>query len=399
MTIRKLTEVENLEGKKVLVRADFNVPLRADGTLADQTRIRETLPTIQWLLEMGASVTVISHLGRPKGKVVERYRLAPVGGHLAKDLASPVLLLPETIGPMAERARKMAPPGIVTLLENLRFYPEETNDDDKFARELSKNTDLFVNDAFGACHRAHASIVGIPRHVPSVIGLLIEKELAHLQPLMEDPKRPYMVILGGAKVSDKLGVLYNLMDKADVLLIGGAMAFTFLKAEGHNVGTSLVEAGALEEAKNLMKQIRERGKQLLLPVDFVGAPNFESQEVDIWPLDRFPYDHAGFDIGPKTTALYERTLSRAHTVFWNGPMGVFEREEYSRGTFGVAKALNRVAGVTIVGGGDSAAALQAMENPPKISHISTGGGASLEFLEGKILPGLKAIADCTLPLP
>ena len=259
MSLKKLRDIENLTGKNVLVRADFNVPLRPDGTLADQTRIRETLPTLQWLVEQGAHVTIISHLGRPKGKVVESLRLAPVGGHLAKDMASAVLILPETVGEMVDRARQSPPVGALILLENLRFHPEESADDDRFAKALAGNADLYVNDAFGACHRAHASMVGVPRHVPSVIGMLVEKELAHLQPLVENPKRPYMVILGGAKVSDKLGVLYQLMDKADVLLIGGAMAFTFLKAQGHNVGTSLVENTHLAAARELIEQLRQGG--------------------------------------------------------------------------------------------------------------------------------------------
>ena len=391
---KKTVRDVDVRGRKVLVRVDFNVPIE-NGRVTDDTRIRAALPTIQYLLEQGAAVILMSHLGRPKGKPDPKFSLRPVAEHLSQLLGKPVKFCPEVVGPTAEKMARELKPGEVMLLENTRFHPGEKKNDPEFARQLAALAGpdgLFVNDAFGSAHRAHASVVGVARYLPAVAGFLMEKELNFLGKLLTHPERPFVAILGGAKISDKIGVIRSLLQKADKLLIGGGMANTFFKAQGYEVGASLVEDEVLDTAKELLST--GEGK-LLLPVDVVIADRFAADaQKRVVAVDQVPADWMILDIGPKTVEQFKKALRPAKTVFWNGPMGVFEFPRFAEGTFAIARALAELEdAVTVIGGGDSVAAVKQAGVADKITHISTGGGASLEFLEGKELPGVAVLED------
>jgi phosphoglycerate kinase len=377
--------------KKVLVRVDFNVPLK-DGVVTDDTRIRAALPTIQYLLEKGGALLLCSHLGRPKGGPDPKYSLRPAADRLGELLGKPVPLIPDCIGTVAEEAAATLVPGDVVLLENVRFHPEEEKNDETFARRLSVLADVYVNDAFGSAHRAHASTEGVAHFLPAVAGFLMEKEIEYLGQAVTNPSRPYIAILGGAKISDKIGVIENLLGKADRVLIGGGMANTFLKAQGLELGDSLVEEASLEVAKGLLAKA---GDKLVLPVDAVIADKFDaaatSQMIDVG--GGVPAGWRILDIGPKSVERFAEALKSARLVVWNGPMGVFEFPAFAGGTNGVAKLVSESGATTVVGGGDSVAAIEQAGLADKITHISTGGGASLEMLEGQTLPGLAALQD------
>ena len=376
--------------KRVLVRVDFNVPVK-DGEVTDDTRIRRALPTIRHLLEEGAHPVLISHLGRPKGEPDQNYAMDPVAARLQELLGEPVVKLNAAIGPEVVEALDDWDGRGVVLLENSRFYPGETSNDPGFADQLAALADVYVDDAFGAAHRAHATTVGVAERMPAAAGLLMEDEIDYLDKVLQDPERPFVAILGGAKVSDKLGVIESLLGTADSLLIGGAMCFTFFEALGHEVGDSLVEEDYLEEAKRLMA---EGGERLVLPVDVVVADAMEEgAESEIVAVDLIPSGKMGLDIGPMTVALFEGHISGASTIFWNGPMGVFEIDAFAKGTEGVARAVAESGATSVVGGGDSVAAVNKLGLEDQMSHISTGGGASLEYVEGKELPGIAVLPD------
>ena len=388
---KKTVRMLDVAGKRALVRVDFNVPLEK-GTVSDDTRIRAALPTIQYLLEHDARPILCSHLGRPKGKADPKYSLKPVAVRLGQLLDRPVEMAPDCVGPVVEEMASKMPPGGVLLLENLRFHPEEEANDAKFARALASLADVYVNDAFGSAHRAHASTVGVTAYLPAVAGFLMEKELAFLGRALAAPARPFIAVLGGAKVSDKIEVIHNLLGKVDSLLIGGGMANTFLKAEGKAVGESLVENEKLAEARTLL---RDGGSKLILPVDVVVADRLDAAaQTRTVGVDAVPAGWRILDVGPETAELFIQHLSTAQTVVWNGPMGVFELAPFAAGTFAIARALARLSGATtIIGGGDSAAAVEQAGVAQHMTHISTGGGASLEFLEGKELPGVAALQE------
>jgi len=386
LTIRDL----DLKGQRVFIRVDFNVPLK-EGRIGDDTRIRSSLPTIQYALEHGASVVLASHLGRPKGKVDPQMSLRPIADRLAELLGRPVVFAPDCIGDAARAAK-----GDIVLLENLRFHREEEQNDAAFAKELASLATRYVNDAFGAAHRAHASVEGITHFIPrAAAGLLMEKELRYLGHALEAPERPFAAILGGAKVSDKIGVILNMLGKVDRLIIGGAMAYTFFKSRGVPVGRSLVEDDKLGEAKAIEADARARGVSLLLPTDHVVAEKIEAGAASevLAVADAAIGDRMGVDIGPASIAAYTAAIADAKTVVWNGPMGVFEIDAFAAGTNAVARAVAAVKGTTIIGGGDSIAAVKKAGIADRITHISTGGGASLEFLGGQTLPGVAALAD------
>jgi phosphoglycerate kinase len=383
----------DLRGKKALIRVDFNVPIK-NGTIGDDTRVRASLPTIRYALQQGATVILMSHLGRPKGKPNPEYSLKPVAVHLAGLLGKPVEFAEDCVGPKATAAIDEAGPGGVVLLENLRFHAEEEKNDPGFAQALAELGDVYINDAFGSAHRAHASTEGIVRHVKaSAAGLLMADEIAHLGKVLESPDRPFVAILGGAKVSDKLEVIENLIPRLDALLIGGAMAYTFLKARGVEVGRSLVEADLLDTARDVEARAKARNLRLELPVDHVVAPKLEAgaPAETLKVGDAAIGDRMGLDIGPETVKIYRDVLASARTVIWNGPMGVFEIDAFARGTIEVARAVADVKGTTVIGGGDSIAAVAKAGVTDRITHISTGGGASLEFLGGRSLPGVDAL--------
>ncbi len=391
---KKTIEDVNVTGKRVLVRVDFNVPLTPEGKVADDKRIVAALPTIQYLLDHKAKVILCSHLGRPKG-VTPEFSLAPVGERLSELLPDVRIWMAEdVIGESAKSAVADMKEGEIVLLENVRFHPEEEKNDPAFAKELASLADLYVSDAFGTVHRAHASTAGVAAYLPAVAGFLIGKELGIMGKALEDPERPFVAILGGAKVSDKIGVITNLLDKCDSLIIGGGMAYTFLKAMGYEIGTSLLDADSLELAKEIMAKAKAKGVNFLLPVDNVisvaYAPDAEHKTID---SDNIPAGWMGLDIGPKTIALFAKTIEEAKTVIWNGPMGVFEMPAFAEGTRGVAAACAACKGTTIIGGGDSASAVKKLGFAKQMTHISTGGGASLEFLEGKVLPGVAVLND------
>ncbi len=387
----------DLAGKRALVRVDFNVPLDEGGNITDDTRIRAALPTIQDLMQKGAKVILVSHFGRPKG-VDDKLRLTPVAKRLSESLGQEVIKCDDCIG--EEVAGKVAAMqnGQVLLLENVRFYPEEEKNDAQFAQKLAANADLYVNDAFGTAHRAHASTEGVTHYLsPNVAGYLIEKELQYLQSAIENPQRPLAAIIGGSKVSSKIGVIETLLDKCDKLLLGGGMIFTFYKARGLNVGKSLVEEDKLELAKSLEAKAKERGVDLLLPTDVVVADKFAADaNAQTVSVDNIPSDGMGLDIGPDSIKTFQNALAQCKSVIWNGPMGVFEFDKFAAGTEAIARTLAELTGqgvTTIIGGGDSVAAVEKVGVAEQMSHISTGGGASLELLEGKELPGIAALDD------
>lgn len=392
---KKTIEKVDLKGKRVFIRADFNVPLDENGNITDDTRIRSTLPTINYALDAGAKVILASHLGRPKGKPAPKYSLAPVATRLSRLLSKDVQFAKDCVGPDVEHAVQGMRPGDVLLLENLRFHAEEEKNDESFSKALAALADVYVNDAFGTAHRAHASTFGITRHVKvSVAGFLMKKEITYLQKAVANPVRPFVAILGGAKVSGKIGVIENLKDKVDKVIVGGAMAFTFNKAWGDEVGSSLVEPDMLETAMRIRNSAREKGVKFYLPVDFVVAENMnDGAETKIVTSQEIPKGWVGLDIGPATVRLFAEAIQDAKTIIWNGPMGMFEKDAYSRGTFAIARAVADAYATTIVGGGDTDVAVHKAGVSDSITFISTGGGASLELLEGKVLPGLAALTD------
>ena len=382
-------------GKKVLVRCDFNVPMK-DGAITNDARIEGALPTIQYLIENGAQVILMSHLGRPKGEAKPEFTLAPIAVRLGEFLKQDVLFADdaEVVGKNAKSMVAAMKDGDVLLLQNTRYRKEETKNGQGFAKELASLADLYVNDAFGTAHRAHASNVGVSSLLPSALGFLVKKEIDIMGKAMEAPERPFVAILGGAKVSDKIGVIDNLLDKVDTLIIGGGMAYTFFVAKGWTVGNSLLEADKVDLAKSLLAKAEKKGVKLLLPVDNVIATGFSNEaEFKTVKSDAIPEGWEGLDIGAESIKLFEDEIARAKTVVWNGPMGVFEMSNFARGTFAVAEAMTKTDAVTIIGGGDSAAAVIQSGHADKMSHISTGGGASLELFEGKVLPGIDAINE------
>ena len=386
---KSVTDID-VKGKRVLVRVDFNVPIK-DGKVGDDTRIQAALPTIKYLLDHNAAVILCSHLGRPKGEPKPEFSLRPVGDYLSAVLGQPVVFAEDCIGPVAEKAAAGLKPGQVLLLENTRFHAGETKNDPEMASQLASLADIYVNDAFGSAHRAHASTEGVAKHLPAVAGFLLEKEIKYLGQAISDPQRPFIAILGGAKVSDKIGVIRNLLKKSDQVLIGGGMANTFFKAQGYPVGDSLVEDEALDTARELLQ---EGGNRLRLPVDVVIADRFDNEaQKKTMAMGPVPDGWRILDIGPQTVSAYAKTLHDAKTVVWNGPMGVFEFPRFAEGTFGVAKAVAESKATSIVGGGDSVSAINKAGLSDQITHISTGGGASLEMLEGITLPGLAALQD------
>ncbi len=391
---KKTVEDIDVAGKKVLLRCDFNVPLDANGNITDAKRINESMKTINYLLSKGAKLILCSHLGRPKGKVDPKFSLKPVAEYISKVLGKEVKMAEDVIGESAQKITSSLKEGEVCLLENVRFHDEETSNDPEFAKKLASLADVYVNDAFGTCHRAHASTEGVAKYLPSACGYLILKEISTMSEVLNNPKRPFISILGGAKVSDKIGVITSLLEKVDTLIIGGGMAYTFMNALGYSVGTSLCESDKLDLAKNIMASAKEKGVKLLLPVDNkVGLeydPNTEAQIVD---ADKIPDGWMGLDIGTKTAQLFSEAIKGAGTVVWNGPMGVSEWERFANGTIAVAKAIAESGAISIIGGGDSAAAVEKLGFADKMTHISTGGGASLQLLEGKPLPGLVALSD------
>ncbi|NVF10531.1 phosphoglycerate kinase [Anaerococcus sp. AGMB00486] len=395
---KKTVKDLNVSGKKVLVRVDFNVPLSKEekGVIADDARIRAALPTIDYLSENGAKVILISHLGRPKGEANPEFTLKPVADWLKNKYGEKFHFIPSprVIDQNVKDKVNELKDGEIALLENTRFRPEETKNGEEFAKELSEISNLYVNDAFGTSHRAHASNVGVASILPSAVGLLIEKEIDVMGKALETPEHPFVSILGGAKVSDKIGVIENLITKVDTILIGGGMAYTFLKAQGKEIGKSLLEEDKMDLSLELIKKAKNKGVEILLPIDVVIADEIKSGvETSIVDIDNIPEDKEALDIGPKTIELFASKIKDAKTVVWNGPMGVFEIKEFSNGTNEVAKALADSDAVTIVGGGDSALAIEKAGFKDKITHVSTGGGASLEFLEGKTLPGIACIDE------
>ena len=391
---KKTVEDIDVAGKRVLVRCDFNVPFDAEGNIADPKRIDEALKTIKYLVSHNARVILCSHLGRPKGEFKMKYSLAPVAERLSELLGQKVTLAKDVIGEDAKKLAAALKPGEAMLLENVRFHKEEEKNDPAFAKELASMAEIYVNDAFGTAHRAHASTAGIADYLPAVCGFLIQKEISIMGKALADPARPFVAILGGAKVSDKIGVINNLIEKCDTIIIGGGMSYTFMKAMGKEIGTSLCEEDKLDLAKDLMKKAEDKGVKLLLPVDTVCADHFAADATPVvYDAGALPADMMGLDIGPKTIELFSDAVKDAGTVVWNGPMGVFEFDAFAVGTKAVAKAIAASHAVSIIGGGDSAAAVEKLGFADKMTHISTGGGASLEFLEGLELPGIACLED------
>ena len=385
----------DVEGKKVLVRCDFNIPLdKETGVITDNRRIRAALPTIQYLLDNNAKLILCSHLGRPKGEFNPKYSLKPVAEELSKLLDKEIKLAKDVIGEDAKQLITNIKEGEIVLLENVRFHAEEEKNDTEFAKTLASFAEIYVNDAFGTSHRAHGSTAGVADYLPAVSGFLIEKELEFLGGALENPKKPFVAILGGAKVSDKIGVIENLIEKVDTLIIGGGMAYTFFKAKGYNIGTSICEEDKLDLAKSLLEKAEVKSVKLLLPVDNKVAKEFsnDSEYIEV-ASEEIPDGYMGMDIGTKTIENFKEVLKNAKTVVWNGPLGVFEFDKFAVGTNEVAKILGNLDAITIIGGGDSAAAIEKMGLADKMTHISTGGGASLEFLEGKTLPGIACLQD------
>lgn len=383
----------DVAGKRVLVRCDFNVPLK-DGVISNDKRIVAALPTIKYLSENKAKVILCSHLGRPKGEWLPEASLAPVAKRLSELLEKPVRMSKDVIGEDAKDISASLKDGEIALLENVRYYKEETENDPGFAKELASLADIFVNDAFGTAHRAHASTAGVADYIPAVCGFLIEKEISVMGKALADPVRPFVAVLGGAKVSDKIGVITNLLDKVDTLIVGGAMAYTFIKADGYDVGNSLCEFDKLELAAEILEKSVEKGVRFLMPIDHIAAEKFDESAEAVAVEERsIPEGLMGMDIGPKTVKLFSEALQNAGTVVWNGPMGVFEYKQFAEGTLSVAKAVAESGAVSIIGGGDSVSAVTKLGFADKMTHISTGGGASLEFLEGKELPGIAVLNE------
>lgn len=393
--MKKTVKDVDVRSKRVLVRVDYNVPLDAQGNVSDDKRITASLPTINYLLEQGARIILCSHLGRPKGEVKKEFSLAPVAKRLKELLPNVnIYFASDCIGEEAERKAAALKDGEILLLENLRFHKEEEKNDPEFAKKLASLAEIYVSDAFGTVHRAHASTAGVAAYLPAVAGFLIGKELSIMGGALENPERPFVAILGGAKVADKIGVITNLLNKCDTLLIGGGMAYTFFKAMGYEIGDSLLDAESIDLAKQLMENAKQKGVKLLLPVDTVVAKAFAADAEHMTVASNaIPAGWQGLDIGEKTRELFAAEIKNAKTVIWNGPMGVFEFPEFAKGTEAVAKACAECGGTTIIGGGDSASAVKKLGYADKMTHISTGGGASLEFLEGKVLPGVAALND------
>jgi len=391
VTVRDL----DLDGKKVLMRCDFNVPLDENKNITDKTRIVAAMPTIKYVLDHNAKLILCSHLGRPKGEVKPELSLKPVADELSKELGREVKIAKDIVGPSAHELTENMKEGDVVLLENVRFDPREEKNDEEFSKELASLAEVYVNDAFGTCHRAHASTAGVAAYLPSGVGFLIEKELKVLGDALNNPRRPFVAILGGAKVSTKIGVIDALLNKVDVLLIGGGMAYTFYKSMGYGVGNSICELDKLDLAKELMQKAKEKGVKLVIPVDNVIGKEFKPDtESKIVAYNEIPDGWEGFDIGPKTVKMYEEELKNAKTILWNGPVGLFEFDQFAKGTNEIAHFISNLNDcTTIIGGGDSAAAVTKIGLADKMTHISTGGGASLEFIEGKKLPGIEAIPD------
>ncbi|MGJ0845829.1 phosphoglycerate kinase [Tissierella praeacuta] len=383
-------------GKKVLVRCDFNVPMDEDGRITDDIRIKSSLPTINYLVEKGAKVILMSHLGRPKGEPNKKYTLEPVAKRLRELLNKKVIFAQDdfVVSDMVKKQVDAMKDGDIVLLENTRFRKEEEKNEENFAKNLASLGELYVNDAFGTSHRAHASNVGVSTYLPSAVGFLVEKEISIMGKALESPERPFVAILGGAKVSDKIGVIENLINKVDTIIVGGGMAYTFLKAQGYEIGKSLLEEDKIDLANELLKKAKNNNVKLMLPVDVVAAKEFKNDtEFKTVKIDNIPNDMMGLDIGEKSIELFSNIIKEAKTVVWNGPMGVFEMENFAKGTYAIAKAMAESEAVTIVGGGDSASAVEKSGYADRMTHISTGGGASLELLEGKILPGIEAISN------
>ena len=391
---KKTVKDIDLKGKRVFVRCDFNVPMDENQNITDNTRIVAALPTIKYLLEQNCKIILASHLGRPKGEFKPEFSLLPVAKELSKLLNREVIMAKDVIGEETIQKALNLKEGEIMLLENVRFHKEETENDPEFAKKLASMAEVFVNDAFGTAHRAHASTTGIADYLPAVSGFLIEKELKFLGNAVNNPERPFVAILGGAKVSDKIGVIDSLLEKVDTLMIGGGMAYTFFKAQGYEVGNSICELDKLDLAKSAMEKAKQKGVKLLLPVDTkIGKEFKEDTESKIVKWTEIPADWEGFDIGPETIKMFIEELETAKTVVWNGPLGLFEFEQFAIGTNAIAKALAELDATTIIGGGDSAAAVKKAGLEDKMTHISTGGGASLEFLEGKKLPGIECLLD------
>ncbi|MBI4387586.1 MAG: phosphoglycerate kinase [Candidatus Omnitrophica bacterium] len=383
----------DVKGKRVIVRVDFNVPLDSNGNIIDDARITKTLPTIRYLIEQNAKVILMSHLGRPKGKPEAKYSLKPVVEHLSRLLNQRVELQPDCIGPAIETRARSLKNGEILLLENLRFHVEEEKNDPHFAKQLAALAEVYVNDAFGTAHRAHASTEGVAHYLPAVAGFLLAKEIEYFDKALENPKRPFVTILGGAKVSDKIKVIENLLTKVDHLLIGGAMAYTFLKAGGHQIGASKVEAEGIETAKIVIAKAKQQNVEILLPVDHVITQEINEQaRIQICEGD-IPAGWLGVDVGPKTIEIFCNVLKKSNTVIWNGPLGIFEMKPFELGTWKVAECLTQIKATTIIGGGDTAAAVAKFNLEDKMSHVSTGGGASLEYLEGRSLPGIQILKE------
>jgi len=393
--MKKTVKDIELKGKKVIVRCDFNVPLK-EGVITDDTRITAAMPTIEYLVAEGAAVILMSHLGRPEGEANPKYTLKPVADRLSELLGKEVVFAQSDVVVDDEVKAKAEALGAgdVMLLENVRYRKEETKNGAEFAKELASLADIFVNDAFGTAHRAHSSTAGVADYLPAVSGFLIEKEVKFLGSAVENPKRPFVAIMGGAKVGDKISVIENLLKKVDTLIIGGGMAYTFYKSMGLEIGTSILDADSIDLAAQLLKKAEEMGVKMIIPVDVVCAKEFKNEtETLVCSREEMPADMMGMDIGPKTVELYKEEIAKAATIVWNGPMGVFEMENFAKGTLAVAEALAESDAITVIGGGDSAAAVEQFGLGDKMTHISTGGGASLEFLEGKVLPGIAVIED------
>ena len=391
---KKTVKDIDLKGKKVFVRCDFNVPMDENRNITDNTRIVAALPTIKYLLEQNCKLILSSHLGRPKGEFKPEYSLAPVAKELSKLLGKEVIMANDVVGEDATTKANNLKEGEILLLENVRFHKEETENDTEFSKKLASMAEVFVNDAFGTAHRAHSSTTGIASYLPAVSGFLIEKELKFLGNAVNNPERPFVAILGGAKVSDKIGVIDSLLEKVDVLMIGGGMAYTFFKAQGYEVGNSICEMDKLDLAKSAMEKAKRKGVKLMLPVDTKVGKEFKADtESKVVKYTEIPSDWEGFDIGTETIKMFSDELRNAKTVIWNGPLGLFEFDQFAVGTNEIAKVLSEIDATTIIGGGDSAAAVKKAGLEDKMTHISTGGGASLEFLEGKKLPGIEALMD------